>query len=59
MKKSYSFDVMSDRKCHNCGSLLKKRMVEEHDATVCWKCVKMFMRMFGLGRARTLHRLQA
>jgi len=58
VKKSYPFNIMSTRKCNNCSGLLKKRMVEEHNATVCWKCVKMFMRMWGLGRIRTLHRLQ-
>ena len=57
MKKSYKFDVMSTRKCHNCGNPLKKRMVDEHDAKICWKCLKMFMRQWGTGRQRTLKRL--
>ena len=57
MKKNYKFDVMSDRDCMSCYKPLKKRMVEEHDAKVCWTCVKKFMRKWGLGRTRTLHRL--
>jgi len=57
MKKSYPFNVLSERKCMNCGKLLKKRMVEEHKAKICWKCLKLFMRKYGVGRRRTLTRL--
>jgi len=57
MKKSYPFDVLSDRRCKNCGSKLKRRMVEEHDATICWKCVRMFMTMWAIGRKKVLRRV--
>ena len=57
MKKSHSYNMMSDQKCHNCGAKLKLRMVEEHGAKFCYKCVKMFRLKWGIGRRRTLKQL--
>ena len=57
MKKNYRFDELSSRRCKNCGEKLKKRMVKEHNATVCWKCVRMFMFMWSIGRKKVLRRV--
>ena len=39
MKKSHSFDVLSDRKCivTGCRKFIKKRLVEDIDARRCNK----------------------
>ena len=40
MKKSYKHNHLSDRICEkkSCNTRLKKRRVEEHNDTVCYKC---------------------
>ena len=58
MKKSYAFNVMSNVRCHHCDAFLKRRMVEEHAATICWKCMRAFMRMWGFGRKKVLRRVK-
>ena len=40
MKKSYKFNELSDQICQrkSCTRKLKKRRVEEHGDTLCYKC---------------------
>lgn len=41
MKKSYSYDVLSDKKCIKCGRFLKKRIATEHpNFDKCYRCFK-------------------
>ncbi len=50
MKKSYPYNVMSDKRCRNCGESgrIKKRMAEEHDAKTCFKCFEAIRFKHGL-----------
>ena len=39
--KSYSYDVLSNKKCSRCGRKLKKRIAEEHPKfNKCYRCFK-------------------
>jgi len=39
MKKSYSYNVLGEKKCIKCGKLLKKRIELEHPGFVkCYRC---------------------
>lgn len=40
MKKTYSYNEFSSRICErkSCNTKLKKRRVEEHNDTLCYKC---------------------
>lgn len=49
MKKSWSFDVLSDRVCDSpgCHRRLKLRRVVEHKDAYCYKCNQRHLDMSG------------
>ena len=52
MKKSYAYNEMSDRRCRLCNKPLKRRLVEEQDAKICYTCAKEQMILNGVGMSR-------
>ncbi len=43
MKKEYSFDMLSEKKCIDCGRKIKLRLIKiklAHNITFCFKCFK-------------------
>jgi superfamily II helicase len=49
MKKGYKFDDLSDKVCETkgCYRLLKRRRVEVHDDTICYRCSQKKLRSLG------------
>ena len=40
-KKSYSYDVLGDKRCIKCNKRLKKRIELEHNSfLLCYRCYK-------------------